>query len=54
VTKRSTSSAAGKAVAKRGIVLGSGHDNRSAQGSRFPENARKSAQATVRKALRKP
>lgn len=51
MTKKSTPNAAGKAVAKRGIVLSSAHNNRSTQGSRLPESARKSAQAGVRRAL---
>lgn len=53
MSKKAASGSAGKAVAKRGIVLGSAHNDRSAQGSRFPESARKSAQSGVRKALRK-
>lgn len=40
-------------VAKRGIVIGSAHAKRSSHGARFPESARKSAQASVRAALTK-
>ena len=53
-TKREFSaSQAQKAVARKGIVVGSANNDRSSGGSRFPESARKAAQTTVREALRR-
>lgn len=46
--------AASKAVAKRGIVLGSAHNRRSSTGTRITESTRRAASDSVRAALRKP
>lgn len=48
-----TESKAGKAVAKRGVIIGSAHANRGTDSGRFPEEARRSAQRTVRAAMRR-
>ena len=49
-----SNSVAAKAVARKGIVVGSSQGSRSVQvGSRLPESARKAAQASVRSALSK-
>lgn len=46
----SDTSAAARAVARRGLRLGSAHAARGATSMRMPESARLSAQATVRRA----
>lgn len=56
MTKSTTSASKAKAVGaveRRGIVVSSGQARRSASGTRFPEAARRSAQGTVRSAMKR-
>lgn len=50
---KSEQSEAVKAVAKRGIVPRSAYNNRSADGTAFPGEARRSVQRSVRSAMRR-
>jgi len=51
-TSKKTPTPASKMVARKGITVGSTQGARSSTGSRFPESARKSAQASVRSAMK--